>query len=168
MSPKKAPGRPESIDSSLATGIQLLNGKLHIQFPSGQTEVEIVKVEPYMHKKTDGYVKKFNAKDRKAGELMVTWSMGNPQIFYVVSPDHQRIVYLREFKIGNVVCTAKALIEKFGLTKAQVEGLDGLQVQNPAVNSIARVELNTSAATESIRRETSGHVNSLGIMTKSK
>jgi hypothetical protein len=139
---------------------------LYINLPTGQTEVEISKVEPYVHNKHDSYVDKFNAKDRKPGELMVTWSMGNPQIFYVVSPDHQRIVYLREFKIGNRICTAKALLDFFGLSKAQVSGLDGLQVQNAATNSLVRVDLNTNAVTNNIQKKTAASVNSLGIFSK--
>lgn len=159
---------PDSIDAAMAQGIRLLNGSLVFNTPGGQNEVEIVEVEPYVHREHDSFVDKFNKKTRQTGEIMLTWMRGNPQVFLVVSPDQQRIVYLRKFRLGSNVATFKAICDTLGITKDQIDALDGQLLLGATADSLLRLQEKPSAEIADIRVATGKSVNSLGVLTKGK
>ena len=170
-SPKTGPQPfqgPESIDAAMAQGIRLLNGSLVFNTPGGQNEVEIVEVEPYVHREHDKFVDLFNKKPRQSGEMMVTWMMGNPVVFLVVSPEQQRIVHLKKFRLGNKVTTFKSICDTLGIEKDQIDRLDGQRMMGAGPEALVRLTETPSAEIADIRVKTGKSVNSLGILSKGK
>lgn len=155
-------------DPVLAAGVELLNKTLSIRTPTGSAEAEIVEVEPFIHTQHDSYVDKFNNRPRKPGEIMLTWSMGNPLLFLVVALENQRIVRIKTLKYGGKKLTFPGLLKELKVSKSAVQALDGQKLRNAPPEALLR--LVQQSQSDEVRRQiqkVSGQgPNSLGIFTK--
>jgi hypothetical protein len=162
----KGPQVPQLIDPSISKAMQLLHQSLFINTTGGNIEVEILEVEPYVHTQHDSFVDKFLKKDRQPGELMVTWQMGNPQLFYVVSPENQRIVYLRKFRLGNNESTFKAIAASCGLKKEDINALDGQLLTDQSSSVLSIRNRQHDEMVDVLTSKGKGGANSLGMFRK--
>ena len=98
---------------------ELLQKSLYGTDPKGkEVEGEIVRVQPFTGNKKGGYEDKtFSESQRSQGETLILFYHNSPQLFIVVDPLSQKIVWIRELNMGGKKVTFSKFLEALGMTR---------------------------------------------------